>query len=287
MSLVDKPLGPRVTSDRGAVIPPHDQEGVVSRRQLLDAGTSAADIRRLLRRRELHPVHPGVYVDHTGPPTWHQRAWAAVLSVWPAALAGESALVAHENGPFDQRRPVEVAVPHGRHVTPPEGVTVTRMRHFDENVEWHRRPPLVAYDAAVLDVAIARARPLDRIATLAKAVGTRRTTAERLRERLEDRPRVPIDAGSGASWPTSATAPTRPLEHGYLTNVERAHGLPAARRQVRHVGDDSVRYSDVEVRRVVIELDGRAFHGSAHQRDLDLDRDLESAVSARIALRLG
>ena len=164
---------------------------------------------------------------------------------------------------------------------------MTRIRHFDENVEWHRRPPREAYDAAVLDVAIARARPLDRIATLAKAVGTRRTTAERLLDRLEDRPRVPdrrwfrrvlADIGNGTH---------SVLEHGYLTKVERAHGLPAARRQVRHVGDDSVRYSDVEVGRVVIELDGRAFHGSAHQRDLDLDRDLESAVSARIALRLG
>jgi hypothetical protein len=35
---------------------------------------------------------PGVYVNHTGDPTWLQRAWAGVLYYWPAALAGASAM---------------------------------------------------------------------------------------------------------------------------------------------------------------------------------------------------
>ena len=35
-------------------------------------------------------MHNGVYVDHTGPLTWLQRAWAGVLAVWPAALTAES-----------------------------------------------------------------------------------------------------------------------------------------------------------------------------------------------------
>lgn len=69
-----------------------DQDGVISRAQLGALGAAPHDVRRLLRRRELVLVHPGVYVDHTGPLTWQQRAQAAVLAHWPAALTRESAL---------------------------------------------------------------------------------------------------------------------------------------------------------------------------------------------------
>jgi Transcriptional regulator, AbiEi antitoxin len=72
-----------------------EQEGVVSRRQALACGLTDNDIARLVRRREWARVHDGVYVNHTGPLTWLQRAWAAVLFHWPAALAGSSALRIH------------------------------------------------------------------------------------------------------------------------------------------------------------------------------------------------
>ncbi|MGZ8738498.1 MAG: type IV toxin-antitoxin system AbiEi family antitoxin domain-containing protein, partial [Nocardioides sp.] len=48
------------------------QDGVVSRLQARDGGLTDADIRRLLRRREWARVHPGVFVNHTGPTTWQQ-----------------------------------------------------------------------------------------------------------------------------------------------------------------------------------------------------------------------
>ncbi|MGI8522565.1 MAG: hypothetical protein ACR2K3_04535 [Nocardioides sp.] len=58
------------------------QSGVVSRAQVLAAGGTDADLARLVRRRELVRLHEGVFVDHTGQPTWQQRAWAAVLCCW-------------------------------------------------------------------------------------------------------------------------------------------------------------------------------------------------------------
>ena len=70
------------------------QTGVISRRQVLDCGLDDSDIARLIRRREWARVHDGVYVDHTGPPSWDQRAWAAVLFHWPAVVSGRSALAA-------------------------------------------------------------------------------------------------------------------------------------------------------------------------------------------------
>ena len=67
-----------------------DQSGVVARRQAVSLGLGPADLARLVRRRELAGVNPGVYVDHTGPLTRHQRTWAAVLFCWPSALSHES-----------------------------------------------------------------------------------------------------------------------------------------------------------------------------------------------------
>ncbi|KAA1421675.1 type IV toxin-antitoxin system AbiEi family antitoxin domain-containing protein [Nocardioides humilatus] len=64
------------------------QDGVIARRQMLSTGFTPAFVARKVRRREWVQVHPGVYVDHTGALTWQQRAWAAVLACWPAALDG-------------------------------------------------------------------------------------------------------------------------------------------------------------------------------------------------------
>jgi hypothetical protein len=80
------PGGPDPIADRLLV-----QSGVISRAQVHLAGEAVWDIRRRLRRREWVRVLPGVYLDHTGVPTWVQRGWAGVLYLWPAALAGESA----------------------------------------------------------------------------------------------------------------------------------------------------------------------------------------------------
>ena len=103
-----------------------DQEGVIARRQVLDAGLDDAFIERMLRRREWVRVHPGVYVNHTGALSWPQRAWAGVLWAWPAALALSSAM-----GPEPEDRPVHVAVDHRRRVTSPDGVRVHRVVGFE------------------------------------------------------------------------------------------------------------------------------------------------------------
>ena len=76
------------------------------------------------------------------------------------------------------------------------------------------------------------------------------------------------------------------LEHGYLHRVERAHGLPRAERQLRGHASVGVVYRDADYGRVVIELDGRLFHDSTEQRDLDFERDLDVAVEGRTAARL-
>jgi hypothetical protein len=68
-----------------------DQAGVIARRQALDSGSTRIEVDRLVRRRDRVRLLPGVYVDHTGEPTWLQRCWGGILYDAPAALAGTSA----------------------------------------------------------------------------------------------------------------------------------------------------------------------------------------------------
>ncbi len=106
------------------------QAGVVSRRQVLDAGMSEVLVARRVRRREWVRLADGVYVDHTGQLTTAQAEWATLLRHPGSVLAGRSALRAGglrgATGQDRARRIVEIAVPHGRRLDADPGVSVVR-----------------------------------------------------------------------------------------------------------------------------------------------------------------
>ncbi|HYF73407.1 MAG TPA: type IV toxin-antitoxin system AbiEi family antitoxin domain-containing protein [Nocardioides sp.] len=269
-----------------------EQDGVVGRAQALAAGATRTSIARALRRREWVAVHPGVYVDHTGPLAWQQRAWAAVLACGPAALYGESARRAHE-GPGRRDADdavIHVAVDRDRRVTEPSGARIHRVAGFADRVQWNLGPPRIRYDDTILDLASQARDDLAAIAVLADACGARRTTAGRLLGRLDERARVPRRAFLRGVLADVAEGTCSVLEHGYLTRVERPHGLPAGERQAVRVTNGTRAYLDVRYASLglVVELDGWLFHGSAAAHDRDLQRDLDTAArEAGTTLRLG
>lgn len=261
------------------------QDGVVSRRQALESGLGDADLRRLLRRRELAVVHPGVYVDHTGPLTVRQRAWAAVLHAEPAALYGAWAL--HLPGEPPPPGDVQVAVDEMRRPRPLPGVQVRRMVNLTPQVLWNTSPPRQRTEEALLSVAHDAPDAITAIATLADAVQSRRTTPDRLARALDRRSRIarrPLLKGVVKDL-TEGTGSV--LEHGYLTGVERAHRLPKGRRQasLRGLrGQNDVRY---EVASVLVELDGLQFHSPTRDRYRDLERDIAATLAGHVTVRLG
>lgn len=267
------------------------QMGVISRTQALGAGATRANIRRDLRRREWARVFPGVYVTHTGPMTWLQRAWAAVLFHAPAALCQDSALRAVE-GPgrrdHDDPGPIHVAVDRSRTVSRRPGIVVHQTGQFQLKVLSNTSPPRLRIEHAALDVAASAPDDLAAIAVLSRVVGSRHTTAVRLLEALEGRSRIARRGFLGAVLTDVAGGTCSVLEHSYLTRVERPHGLPRAGRQVRDSLKGTI-YRDVDYHRydLVVELDGRLFHGSVTARDSDLERDLDTQVGERTTVRLG
>lgn len=268
------------------------QDGVISRRQVLDRGGDDNDIERLLRRRVWARVHPGVYVEHTGPLTLTQREWAAILFAAPAALSGWSALNRHGvrtgSDRTDVMATVEIAVDHRRVIVAPPGVRIVRMRRFGDRVQPHLSPPRIRLEHAVLDAA-ASTDELGAVAVVADACRSRRTTPARLLHALEERSRLRHRALLHRILVDVAAGTHSVLEWMYLTRVERPHGLPVARRQ-RAVGAGRASvYRDVEYSETgtIVELDGRLGHELAVDRWADLARDVEAAADGAVTVRLG
>jgi len=261
------------------------QGGVVNRRQLVELGLSKPQVQTLLRRRSLTALHPGVYVDHTGVPTYAQRCWAAVLYAEPAALSGRHAL---PDPPTAAGEPIDVAIDWSRRVGTRRGIRVTRMRGFDDHVGWNRSPPRLHLETAAV-VAADRARTdHDAIALLCRLVGTRRTTAARLGAALDARPRHSRRRLLAALVDDLAAGTHSVLEHGLLDRVLRPHGLPVpSRHQAPVHGRRGAEYRDAlfEGLDAHVELDG-GHHDGSTQRDDDADRDLQDIASGLVVPRL-
>ena len=264
------------------------QDGVVCRRQVLACGDGDHDIRRRLRRREWASVHVGVYVDHTGPLTWTQRAWAAVLVHPRAALTGASALRAlgltRHDRPDD---PIRVVVPAGRPADAVAGVVAQRCAAYDVVALTVKSPPRVTVEHAALSVAGQTHDEDAAVAVLADVCQARLTSAARLASHLATLPRLRHRRLLALVLDDLASGAYSALERRYLARVERAHGLPTAARQRRVRPGRSVAYRDVDYLEhgVVVELDGRLAHGAPGQRWADLDRDIDSVVVGDVTVR--
>ncbi|MCK0439890.1 hypothetical protein MUG78_10585 [Gordonia alkaliphila] len=258
------------------------QHGVIHRAQAVACGATDNDLRRMVRQRDLTIVQLGIYVDHTGALTWKQRAWAAVLVAYPAALSHESVL---HPGSGDT---IHIAVDRTRKVEVIAGVAVHYRTDLARLVRWTANPPAVRLEEALLDVAAGASTTAAAIGVLTDGIG-RRTTADRVLRTLATRTSLPRSAFLRCLLTDIRDGTCSALEHGYLDRVERPHGLPCGRRQApTTVGRPGFRDVDYEQWGLVVELDGRKGHDDAAARDRDLERDLDAAIGAdRLTLRLG
>jgi len=271
-----------------------DQAGVISRRQLHAAGYAPYDIERMVRRRELSPRFPGVYLAHTGTPSWLQRAWIALLvtssevDVGDVALAHRSALRIAE-GPgrrAAEEDPIHVAIPETRRVRSRPGVVVHRTEHLFRRLHPGRVPPRLRYEDAVLDVA-ADLGDFDALEVITRAVSGRYSTASRLLDTARSRPWLHSRTWLEAVLADVAEGTHSVLEHAFLERVTRPHGLPTPTRQRRERTAIGVVYRDAVYGGVAVELDGRLHHSELQQRSADMDRDLEAAAMGIRTVRLG
>jgi hypothetical protein len=174
---------------------------------------------------------------------------------------------------------IHIAVAPGRNLRPLQRIILHRTPDFETRAELHRSPPAIRLEHAMIDVIaddLGRRQVREAFAVLARICSTRRTSPERILQTLAVRQRVTGRATLEAMLADLRDGACSVLERGYLHRVERAHGLPAGERQTHSTATGHSTYQDVRYRKqgVVVELDGRAFHDSADERDRDALRDL-------------
>lgn len=261
------------------------QDGVATYAQLTAGGLRRIDIERAVRRNELRRVHPRVYINHTGPLTWEQRAWAAVLYAAPAVLCRDSLEAPRGR---DDGRPIHVAIDHSRKVMPQPGIVIHRMRDLESKAHGGTPPRLKVEDNALAMANEAKSE-IDAIARVAEVASRSYVTAATLQEALNRAHSVRRRKLIQSLVDDLATGTHSVLEHGYLAKVERAHGLPSGRRQSPRMGASGNQFRDIEYEgyALVVELDGALGHDSWRDQARDADRSLDDlaklgAVTARL-----
>jgi hypothetical protein len=266
------------------------QSGIISRRQAMEAGTSADTVAARVAAGRWQRVHRGVYATFTGPLSREARLWAAVLHAGPGALlshqtAGELHRLIDQAG----GGPVHVAVPHGRIVRPVPGIVIHRSRYARTPRFPLGEVPRTLVPDTILDLVAAMADLDDVCGLVARAFSRNLVTTGMLRQALADRGRQRWRAEIEELSTAAAGGAHSVLEFRYDRNVERAHGLPLSRHQVRFTKRDGragFRDRVYEEYGVIVELDGRQAHPD-EQRWPDKQRDNDAATDGKQSLRYG
>jgi hypothetical protein len=167
------------------------QDGVVSRKQALDAGLTPAQIKHRIQSERWVQLYAGVYSVFTGPPSLDARRWAAVL--WGGAgavLSHESAADVHGFLAGEPPGEFHVSVPLNRRVRAVPGVSI----HLSKHVAGLRFPPdelpVTSPEDTLLDLASSAADFPGAAVWVRQAVACGATTRVKLRAAMAARKKL-------------------------------------------------------------------------------------------------
>lgn len=261
------------------------QHGLVTRTQLLGIGLTSRVVDGRVKAKRLWPVHRGVYqVGPVVPP--HAREMAAVLACGPGAVVSHRSAAA-----------LWQLLPRGGESAPVEVTIPRRDRGRRPGIRAHRVPALEAADVAVvegvpvttpgrtlLDLAFA-ASSRDLEHAVARAERKQLTSRRELAELIERHPkRRGVRALRALLQDGTEPAMTRSEAEAILLSLTRKARLPRPKVNVtvgRHEVDFLWRRE-----RLVVEVDGFAFHSSQIQFENDRRRDAELAAQGYQVIRV-
>jgi very-short-patch-repair endonuclease len=249
------------------------QHGVVARPQLERAGLSHGWIRHRLATGWLRRLCRGVYL--VGPlEVQHSKAMAATLSAGPGALLSHYAAVVLRGLRPPRDGLIDVTVP-GRKIRTREGLRVHTAHLHPDDATRHLGIPVTSPARTLLDYA-ATAPTRDLARAVEEAQVQRQVTDLSLNEQFS---RYPKHRGTSALREAIRTDPklTRSEAERRLLELIRAAGLPEPETNARIAGWE-VDFLWRE-RRLVVEVDGYAFHSmrSSFERDRRKEADLAAA----------
>ncbi len=255
------------------------QAGVLTWEQICGHGVSQSTVRTLMDKGLWTRLSRGIYLTHDLQPEWMSLAWAGqFLGGCDAAIGGRAAL--RLAGLISEEElPISIVLPHEARRQPSSGwweFSRTRVpfRAVGE-------PARLRVERAIIDLCASEPERAIHWATL--AIGSRKASVQGLRDVLETMPRHPRKAQLADVLADVGQGAESPLEVVYLRQVERPHGIPPGRRQVR---GGRYRRDIYYPEGLVVELDGRPGHDGP-DAFRDMDRDNYHARRGIATLRYG
>lgn len=235
------------------------QAGVVCRTQVLGFGLPDRATERLISQGIWRRLESGIYLVPDVEPMWLTRVWAGLLVGGVDARAGGSTAAALQGLTEGRELPIDILVPAGTRLAARDWVVFRQERPGVRSISTRTDPPCTRIEDTVLDLCAA-GTPAACIDWITTAVQRRLTTGADLSRALQRRTRMRHRKLITGLIADAASGVHSTLEHRYLSDVERAHGLPKGARQAsrpsRHEFID-VLYAEFAL---VVELDGRIGH---------------------------
>jgi hypothetical protein len=264
------------------------QRGVFARWQVSAMGLDPRVVAASLRSRRFQRLRTGVYAAFTGSPCREAELWAAVLRAGPGAVLSHQTAAELDGFAPGPSRLIHVSVPLEKRVVRVQGIALHRSGRLEETRHPARTPPRTRVEETALDLAQLAITFDDAFSWISRPCAKRLTTPPLLLRALMSRTKVRWRAELTLALADIAEGVLSPLENRYVRNVERPHGLPAAKRQAEITCGSRRQYLDnlYEEFGIGVELDGQAYH-PAEERWRDIGRDRAMAVEGFLVLRFG
>ncbi|MFD9679963.1 type IV toxin-antitoxin system AbiEi family antitoxin domain-containing protein [Rhodococcus sp. NPDC059969] len=289
------------------------QHGLATNKQLRPFGYSPRRIQHLVESGQWTTVLHGVQSSTNGPLNRAMILEAALL------FGGGETYLSHRTAAeewglthIESELPVHITVRYGRSSrcqnptfrpersptrpvplgwsTAHPGVIVHRSR-AQAHIGVATQPARTSLADTAIDLAVAEPSARDAARSLVRSATACKVSQMALRTRMEcRRPRRYVKALS-STLDLLDRGVQSVLEHRYAIEVERAHGLPEARRQSPVLVDGRTLYEDVDYRNcgvaLIVRLDGFAFHSSRATALRDRRRGNASELSGNATLVFG
>ena len=259
----------------------HRQQRNITRAQLIGLGMSTTSIDRWVRVGRLHRVHPGVYAVGVPPINPFERAMAAVLACGPGAVLSHGSALTLWGVWKRWDLPFHVTTRGDRR---PKGIRVHRVRHLDRrDVTRQQGIPVTTLARTLLDQAgemppksLTRAVNDGRLKGLLHLPALEEIIARHSHHR--GRPNLTALLHTATDRPTRSV-----IEDGFPAFCER-HGLPIPQINATVCGYEvDALFADAKL---IVELDGWAFHSSRTAFESDRRRDAVTLAAGFATLRI-
>jgi very-short-patch-repair endonuclease len=266
------------------------QGKTIARYQGTEAGIDPRLMRGKVSSASWQRLQRGVYATFSGDPARETVLWAALLRAGPDAVLSHQT-AAERHGLIDEPSPVIIiTVPASRHPAQVKipGLIVHRSSAIIRTRHPAMLPPCTRVEDTVLDLIQIASTFDDAYAWICRAIGRRRTTAERIRKAMDSRKKMRWRRELTVALAEADDGALSLLEYRYVRRLERPHGLPLARRQARIRQRTGNKYLDnlYEKYGVCVELDGTAAHPEDEQWR-DKRRDNANLFDGIVTLRFG